>query len=305
MAGEIRSVQTNTSSGTAEAVLPIERSDQKASNQKSAQWSQNPVVQRPTTVSVNLSGTTAVPVAPRQVTVALTGAVVKASQTNAHFEAMAASLRSAGLIQNHEELDTFSTFPFLRPGEALVSRVLRQFDANGDGVVDAKDGPIVFTAVGYSWGGHNAARLMTELLDRLAPGHQVKTRLILIEPYQPDGRDRLRIDSRIDEVHNFIQSQPPEDDCSRNPIVGTFAGKPLECAPGQDCNEYDYGHPEVPRQWTAPMEKVDHCTVPKIAANAIISLVYNGRIPMGFPTPPQEPVVRYPIRVTQQRLIKP
>jgi pimeloyl-ACP methyl ester carboxylesterase len=215
----------------------------------------------------------------RRVTIALAGAGDSSAGGNPDFEEAA---KAWGVtVKPSDNEYTFSTFPSKEPTEAMVEAVMKQLDNNGDGVVDDKDGPVVLNAIGYSWGGPNASRLLTQVLDRLAPNHQVYTRLVTIEPFQLRLKT-LRVDPRISQAVNFRVGDPPDDDCSKKGLLGAlfgpFNGRPLECSADQDCADYNLSAPAEAFGWTPPPHFSDHCSAPEDTMQLVWILLHTDEI---------------------------
>lgn len=215
----------------------------------------------------------------RRVIIALAGAGNPSAGGNPDFEAAA---KTWGVTVKPSDGEyTFSTFPSKEPSEEMIEAVLRQLDANGDGVVDDKDGPVVLSAIGYSWGGPNASRLLSRVLDRLAPKHQVYSRLVTVEPFQLRLK-ALRVDPRISQAVSFRVGDPPDDDCSKKGLLGTlfgpFNGRPLECDADQTCSDYNLSAPAEQWGWTPLPRPTDHCSAPADTTSLIWSLLHTDEI---------------------------
>ena len=230
----------------------------------------------------------------RRVLVCLTGAIDHGSASNAEFASLCDGLRDAGLVGDCASTgcnSTFGTFP-LTVANAPLNAAFDAMDRNRDNRVDARDGLIDLTVLGFSWGGVNAGWLSQRLSsDSRVTASVVHHRLIILDAFQAGVSNPMRVVAapNVDEAWSFRRSLVPSNDCSSGAPLGPYRGVRLACGPGRACRDFDFSLAPTRLFNGVPGSFVGHCEVPRAAAPYVVELVRTGRITSSLP--PDVPVM--------------
>lgn len=228
----------------------------------------------------------------RRVVVCLTGAVDQTSGSNQGFSQLCDGLSPGTEIvrasSGGSSYSSWATFPSTGAGQAVTNATFAALDRNADQQVNAADGPITLTIVGFSWGGVNAGDLATQLGNRASINHtHLRMRLIILDAYQPTSSG-VSVAAAVDEAWSFRHRTTPSGDCSAGAPLGPYRGVRLRCAAGRPCSDYDFSAAPTQIFNGYPGSSVGHCEVPTAATPYVRELVLQDAIMT--PLPPAVPV---------------
>ncbi len=219
------------------------------------------------------------------VTMCLTGAIDQTSGSNSGFERLCGRDELIGLVEDCDTETCYRTHDsFLsNPASSVYPKLFTALDANGDGRVDTDDPYCDVNLVGFSWGGVNAlqvARVLNED-ERVDVSQRRVSRMLLMDPYQPMGADKMRVPANVARTVVWRHSKPNPNDCSRVAPLGPYVGMAPICADDQVCFDVDYskkpGPESLPLSWRAQRGRnVGHCSVPDVATPEVLEELSGG-----------------------------
>ncbi len=229
-------------------------------------------------------------------TMCLTGAIDQNTPSNFAFAQICERNEIQGLIPDCDDPPCLSTFNnFLVDNDDIYEALFDALDTNGDRQINASDQRCELNLLGYSWGGVNVIELANDFVSdsRVSGDRAFVDRIILLEAYQPFGD--MDLPSQVGKVRSYRRSSPPANDCSAQEVLGPYVGLAPRCPSGVDCMDYDYslgGSTSYPLFGGGSQtgSQVDHCSVPAVAHEAVISELLD-RAP-NVPLPPTVPVGR-------------
>lgn len=225
----------------------------------------------------------------RPVTICLTGACTDLSAncgSNAYFTQLCDELeaRDAGLVRSSTGT-TFATALEVT-AQAVAAPLFAALDRNGDQAVNALDGPIDLTIVGFSWGGENSGDLAARVLaDSRIDQTSLTRRVIIIDGFQPSflSNPSITIPAGVDEAWSFRHSSAPATDCSNGALFGPYLGHRPGCLPHQRCSDYDFSLAPTGVFNGLTGQSIGHCDAPRAAAPYVLELVTRHQLTTPLP----------------------
>jgi hypothetical protein len=225
-------------------------------------------------------------------TMCFTGALTRDDNSNDAFNAICDNSVLPGLIRSCDQFNCHNTFNSVTSASSLYAELFKALDTNGDNLVNAQDRGCGVNLLGFSWGGQAAVEVATAMNNdaRVAPFYKRINRLFVMDPYQP--AKTLTVPTNVWRFIEYRHSGSPSSDCSNGALLGPYKGLQPHCALNQNCLDYDYSmsagqyFPDSSGGQHLGSE-IGHCTVPAVAAPAIIA-DFMGQ-PYAF-MPPASPV---------------
>ena len=218
-----------------------------------------------------------------QISLCLTGAVNQNSGLNAYFHNICEYEPIPGLLEDCELEGCYKSFDsFIDNAQRTIyPELFGALDTNTDGKVDDQDDLCEINLITFSWGGPTAVELTRELGrdERVAVSHRRVTRLLMLDPYQPNTT--LTLPNNIDKVRVWRQSASPKDDCSSFAPGEPYRGLPPICPSGMDCKDINISRLDTTLTTTdSPPELVEstevgHCEVPRVARDWVMEALFD------------------------------